>query len=565
MNSIDEQPNITRPSEINRDFHFLAYPAHLLMWSSDHQGLCTFVSPSWLTFTGRVRTAELGKGWLDRVHPDDCPLLERELNLAITNRQPFRLMFRYLRKDGIYRWLVTQGHVHTTLQDEFLGHQSHCFDITQYQDSEAEFDRSLQDIFPLLKKTRLIAVVLDTEGRVQFSNGALGHLLKLSGSQLFNSQLFKQHLAPDDADLLAQLYHGGNQSNHFPTEFQSQLLTNDKETRYISWHSIIWRDYSGQLKGTLLIGDDITKLREEEAQISIYAKAIEATDHAIVVTDATGVIISVNSAFIHLTGYSREEALGNNPRILQSGHHTEAFYRQFWETLTNTGHWHGDIWDRRKDGHVYPKYMSVSAIKNSNGELTNFMGIFYDNSERVNIEERLERLAHYDSLTGLPNRSLLIDRLEQSMERALRQKNKAALLFLDLDGFKAINDQHGHLTGDQILKAAAERMKSCVRSVDTVSRLGGDEFVILIPDVNEPDTIATVAKKILSALAPPHTFSSYSVNCSASIGVSLFPEDGQTVNELLERADLAMYRAKRNGRGNYEFYHQIDSTVDPKK
>jgi diguanylate cyclase (GGDEF)-like protein/PAS domain S-box-containing protein len=417
-------------------------------------------------------------------------------------------------------------------------------------------ERSIQDVFPLLQQTRLIAVILDAQGRVQFSNGSLCRLLKCGGRTLLNCNLFEQHLAGNDRDLLNTLYPGGQQNTNYPTQFQSELLSTDNISCHVSWHSVIWRDYAGRAKGAMLIGDDLTKLIHEEKQTSIYIKAFEATDNAIIVTEVDGTIISANQAFTDLTGYSREEVLGKNPRILQSGQHDQAFYKQMWDTLLNTGHWRGDLWDRRKDGVIYPKFMAISAIKSSAGELTNFVGIFYDNSERKTVEERLEHLAHYDSLTGLPNRSLLLDRLEQGIERAKRLNTKVAMLFLDLDHFKLINDVHGHGAGDELLKTAAHRMKICVRGIDTVARLGGDEFVVLVPDSSGIEDTRTIACKLLEALSPPYEIEGHAVICTPSIGISIYPDDGMTAQKLLKHADEAMYQAKQAGRANFRFYNE---------
>jgi diguanylate cyclase (GGDEF)-like protein/PAS domain S-box-containing protein len=547
-----------RFSGVSENFHYLAYPANLLVWVSDAKGLCTYVSPSWTTFTGRKLADELGNGWLDRVHVDDREALILGLDNGCRSKagkqQPFRLMFRYLREDGMYRWLMSQGMPHSTPNNEFVGYLSLCFDVTPYQEGEAEMERSIQEVFPLLKQTRLIAVILDVHGRVQFSNGGMCRLLKRSGSTLLDCNLFEHYLAACNRDLLESLYPGGTQCTNFPAQFQSELLTSENKSCHVSWHAVIWRDFAGRAKGAMLIGDDVTNLLHEEEQTSLYVKAFEATDHAIIVTDIVGTIISVNRAFTNLTGYSRDEAVGNNPRILQSGRHDQAFYKQLWETLLATGHWHGDVWDRRKDGSIYPKYLSISAIKNPAGELTNFVGIFYDNSERKAVEDRLEYLAHYDSLTGLPNRSLLLDRLEQAIERAIRIGSKVALLYLDLDHFKLVNDTHGHSAGDELLKAVAQRMRTCVRAVDTIARLGGDEFVVLVPDASGSDDARIIAQKLLEVLNPPYAIEGHSAISTPSIGISIYPDDGGSAQDLMKHADTAMYQAKQGGHGSFRFF-----------
>lgn len=555
MNDGSAQPKPTRSPGADNSFHYLAYPSNLLVWMGDAQGTCSFVSPSWSTFTGRARAKELGNGWLDHVHPDDRKHFPHGLQGSRADQQPFRQLFRYLRDDGSYRWLMGQGMPHSTPDNTFSGHLCLCFDVTPYQEGEAEMEHAFQNVIPLLQQTRLMAVVLDVHGHVQFSNGGLCRLLHCHGPELMNCNLFQRRCAAGDQHLFERLYPGGTQCTRFPGEFQSELLTAENESRHVSWHSVVWRDHLGRTKGALLIGEDVTALRHEEEVTSLYVKAFEATEHAIVVTDALGRILSVNHAFTTLTGYSREEALGNNPSMLQSGRHDHAFYKQLWATVLTTGHWHGDVWDRRKDGGIYPKFLSISAIKNANKKLTHFIGIFFDNSERKTVEERLDHLAHYDALTGLPNRSLLLDRLEQAMERAIRLGTKVALLYLDLDHFKMVNDSLGHSAGDELLRAVAQRTKTCVRAVDTVARLGGDEFVVLVPDLPETQDIHTVARKLLEVLTPPYDIGGHSVASTPSIGISLYPDDGSHIDDLMKNADTAMYQAKQSGRGNFKFFH----------
>ncbi len=558
MNDMGKFPKQPCPVTGDENFHFLAYPAHVLVFLLDADNRCEFVSPSLTTFTGRDAAREMGDGWLEHLHPDDRMVFMQGLEQARHSLQPTRQLFRYRRQDGVYRWFVNQGMARTAPAGGFAGQVGLCFDVTAYQDGEAEAEQSAQHMIALLKQTRLIAVVLDTQGRVQFSNGGLCRLLNAGGVELMDCHLFEQHLADRNRDLLATLYPGGTQNPHFPTEFESELRTRSNESRYVSWHTIVLRDMSGRIKSTILIGDDVTELRLTEAQLSLSAKIFEATDHAMLVTDLDGTIVAINNAFTLLTGYSEAEALGQNPSLLQSGRHDEAFYGQLWEKLLATGHWHGDIWDRRKDGSIYPKYLSISVIKDDAGKPTNYAGLFYDISERKTVEERLDHLAHYDTLTGIPNRCLLLDRLEQEAERATRQQTKLGLLYLDLDHFKLVNDTLGHSAGDELLKEIAQRLKACVRAVDTVARLGGDEFVVLIPDIKENDDLARVSTKILNALMAPCKIEGRSLVTSPSIGISIYPDDCSDIHDLLKHADTAMYRVKQNGRGFYKFFGSLD-------
>lgn len=554
MSEAGRVPQQARPTVGDEHFHFLAYPAHVLVFLLGPANHCEFVSPSLTAFTGRDAAQELGVGWLEHLHPDDRAVFLHGLEVAQQTSQPTRQLFRYRRKDGAYRWFLNQGMPRMATGGGYAGQVGLCFDVTAYQDGEAEAEQSAQHMIALLQQTRLIAVVLDTQGRVQFSNGGLCRLLDYGGVELMDCRLFDQHLADSNRDLLATLYPGGTQSLHFPTEFESELYTRAKELRYVSWHTILLRDIAGKTKSTILIGDDVTELRLTEQQLSLSAKIFEATHHAMLVTDLGGTIVAVNNAFTMLTGYSEAEAVGSNPSLLQSGRHDQAFYRQLWEQLVATGHWHGDIWDRRKDGSIYPKYLSISVIKDDGGRPTHYAGLFYDISERKTVEERLNHLAHYDALTGIPNRSLLLDRLEQEAERSARQQTKLGLLYLDLDHFKQINDTLGHSAGDELLKEVALRLKTCVRAVDTVARLGGDEFVVLIADVKEREDLARVSMKILNALRVPCAIEGRSVETCPSIGISMYPDDCRDVHDLLRHADAAMYRVKQNGRGFYGFF-----------
>lgn len=547
--------------DVDENFHFLAYPSHILVWSCGADGQCDFVSPSWLAFTGRDGRCEMGKGWQDRVHPDDLPVLARAIEDARNERQPFRLLYRYLRADGAWRWFVNQSMVRTTHDGAFSGYIGQCFDVTAYQDGEAELEHSTQRMISLLQQTRLIAVVLDLEGRVLFSNGSLCRLLQAGGTELMNCRLFERYLAPNGRGLLDKLYPGATSQAQFAAEFESELLTGKGETRFVLWHAIVLHEYSGKVRCTILIGDDLTEAHRAEEKLKLTASVFESTNQAVVVTDAEANIIAVNQAFTDLTGYSRAEAVGQNPRVLKSGRHDPAFYEQMWETIRETGHWRGDVWDRRSDGSIYPKFLSISAIRNERGEITNYAGIFYEISERKAVEERLDFLAHYDTLTGLPNRCLLLDRLKLSVERAIREGTKVGLLYLDLDHFKEINDTFGHAVGDALLKAAAERMQTCIRGADTVARLGGDEFVVLLPDIKKLSAAAQVAGKIQAALAPPYEIEGKSMPAVASIGISIFPDDHDDVEALLKQADTAMYEVKQNGRGNFKFFHELENAT----
>ena len=303
-----------------------------------------------------------------------------------------------------------------------------------------------------------------------------------------------------------------------------------------------------------MMGTDITQWRLVGNQMRLTAQICENLSEAMVITDHENRILSVNQSFTVLTGYSREEALGNNPRILQSGRHDARFYKSMWQGIVKEGHWRGDIWDRRKDGTYYPKFLAITAVRDAAGTITNFSAIFYDVSERKQLEEKLENLAHYDTLTGLPNRMLLQDRLEQVIALSERHSQHFALLFIDLDGFKPVNDRFGHAFGDELLKRVSLRLNKAVRGMDTVARLGGDEFVVILTDIGSSENAVHVAENIVADLSEPYEIAGESVAISASIGVSIYPKDEMLAQDLLRVADEAMYQAKREGKRRVVFY-----------
>ncbi|MCX7628563.1 MAG: EAL domain-containing protein [Methylophilaceae bacterium] len=293
--------------------------------------------------------------------------------------------------------------------------------------------------------------------------------------------------------------------------------------------------------------------REAEAKLILAARVFENSKEGILITDAGCNIISVNRAFTEISGYTEAEVLGRNPRILASGRHDKAFYREMWESIESVGSWQGEIWNRRKNGQEYIEWLVISCVRDDAGRVINYLGIFNDITERKLSEDYIRQLAHYDALTGLPNRMLMRDRLEHAIVMAQRSGDKVALLFLDLDRFKQINDTLGHGVGDALLKAAADRLLNCVREQDTVSRQGGDEFIAMLPGTDVAGA-EKVAGKILKEIVRPFEIGGHVLRISSSIGICVYPEHAQDIEALVKNADLAMYDAKAKGRNNYRVY-----------
>lgn len=316
--------------------------------------------------------------------------------------------------------------------------------------------------------------------------------------------------------------------------------------------SIIWN-------GILV---DISEQKKMEKRLRQALIAFENTTEGVMVTDAHCRIVDVNRAFSNITGYSRKEALEATPRLLRSERHDNAFFQTMWASIKENGNWRGEIWNRRKSGDVYPQWLSISVAQDTEGRISNYVGVFADISRIKESEQRLVHLAHHDALTGLPNRLLFNDRLEHALQRERRLGRAIGLLFLDLDRFKNINDSLGHAVGDELLKQVAERLLNSVRAEDTVARLGGDEFTVILEGLQNATEASRVAEKILQRFAQPFNLRGNDFFVTSSIGISLFPRDGKNVESLVKHADAAMYRAKEYGRNTVcQYTPELTSSV----
>lgn len=289
-----------------------------------------------------------------------------------------------------------------------------------------------------------------------------------------------------------------------------------------------------------------------EPQVAV--RAFEATSHAMMITDAAGTIRAVNHAFTAATGWTADEAIGRTPRILASGRQDADFYEAMWSALLSEGHWQGELWNRRKSGELYPECLTIDALRAQDGRISHFVAVFSDIDERRAREARLSHLAYHDELTGLPNRTLFLDRLDRTVALARRRGGRIALALVDLDGFKAVNERFGHQAGDLLLKSVAERVKACLRECDTVARFGGDEFAVVLPAVDGAKGAREAAARIRAALARPVYLAGDEIALGASMGLGLFPVDGVAANDLVKAAELALYAVKRRGKGGVAFY-----------
>jgi diguanylate cyclase (GGDEF)-like protein/PAS domain S-box-containing protein len=313
-------------------------------------------------------------------------------------------------------------------------------------------------------------------------------------------------------------------------------------------------DEHGKVVGIFGISRDITEQRRTEASLQLAASVFTHAREGILITDADGVIVDVNATFTRITGYRRDEVIGRNPRLLKSGRQTPECYAAMWQALLGQGYWCGEVWNRRQSGEVYAELLTISAVRDGAGVTQNYVALFTDITQIKEHQSQLEQIAHYDALTGLPNRVLLGDRLRQAIAHSQRRGQALAVVYLDLDGFKAVNDNHGHEVGDELLIVLGQRMKGALRDGDTLARIGGDEFVAVLVDLERAEDCEPVLARLLQAAADPVVAGAALLHVTASIGVTLYPQDGVDADQLLRHADQAMYQAKQGGKNRYRLF-----------
>lgn len=540
----------------NAHFQIATRPSRVLFWSADALGSCEIVSTNWTACTGQAFQNALGLGWLDAVHDEDRAMVAEALRTAIEGRQGLHLHYRLRRADGSARRVLHVAAVRILPSGQFSGLVGTVTDESDTEAGENSLQDSEEQVFQFLEGVGLAAIAIDVEGRLVHINHVMAAQIGGATENLLGCDWISRYVCSEDRPHVAGLVSGNTLLSALPHELEYQVET-ARGQRLFRWRLTPIRDPAGLPHSIVMMGSDITEWRRMGDRLRLSAEVFDSSNEAMLVTDRQNNIISVNAAFTRVTGYAAEEAIGRNPRILSSGRHDQAFYKAMWKSIIEDGYWRGDIWDRRKDGSCYPKFLSITAIRGEGGEIVKYSAVFYDVSERKEMEAQLETLAHYDSLTGLPNRMLLHDRLEQTIATAERQRQHFALLFIDLDGFKPVNDRHGHAIGDEVLKQVGQRLNMLIRGMDTAARFGGDEFVVILTDIRSRENTERVAEKIIDELSKPYPVAGMDLSISASIGASLYPNDRQAAPDLLRTADEAMYQAKRDGKRRVMFYGGI--------
>ena len=419
---------------------------------------------------------------------------------------------------------------------------------SEFERKNLELMQLTTDYNNLLSSTDIGTIFLDRNMRIRNFNAAISTSFNLLPQDIGHPiDRIAFRLSNDDETLsdIQKVLDGGAQ-------IERELFSADG--KWLLKRVMPFKTETGQVEGTVITFTDITHIKEVLDQKLILTKVFEHSLEGLLVTNADNEIIAVNCSFSRLTGYSQEEVVGQNPKILKTGREPKEFYTAMWDSLLTNNCWEGEIWNKRKDGSYFPKWLSIAVIRNKEGEIVNFIGGFYDISERKQAEKKIEHMAHHDSLTNLPNRISLNERFSQALQQAKRAGHHLAVMFLDLDRFKNINDSLGHHVGDMLLFEVAARLKDSVRNSDIVARLGGDEFVVVLPEIQSGIASVHFVDKILHTLSQPYTINGRQLRNSVSIGISIFPHDGETVEELMKNADTAMYHAKSQGRNDYQFF-----------
>jgi diguanylate cyclase (GGDEF)-like protein/PAS domain S-box-containing protein len=426
-------------------------------------------------------------------------------------------------------------------------------DITERRKSEEDLRRSEQRFRQLAESIEQVFWMATPDLRsITYVSPAFERITGRSSEEFIADwRIWLDSVPPEDRDILARAHAGLAAGKPYDIEYRFRHV--DGREIWVNDRGYPLRDSAGTIVHATGVAADITSRKHAEQQLRLSAQAFESIADGIIVTDAARRIVSVNKSYCSITGYEAADLIGRTPRIFQSGRHDAAFYEEMWNSILAHGHWRGELWSRRRNGEVFPEMLSIGAVKDRTGTTTHYVGVSTDISEVKRYEAQLEHQARHDALTGLPNRFLFEDRFTTAVTRSHRNGTRTAVLFIDLDKFKDVNDSLGHAAGDVLLGEWTRRLSGIMRKSDTVARFGGDEFAVLLESINHAGA-ETIARKVLDAMAMPFHISGHDLFVSASIGISVYPDDGEDTATLLKNADTALYQAKMDGRNDFRFF-----------
>ncbi|MBN2823771.1 MAG: EAL domain-containing protein [Campylobacterales bacterium] len=551
--------NITQQQSLEQsraEFTKIAEVSSDWVWEVDEQGVFTYVSAKVKDFLGYEPDEILGKTPFDLMPPDEAARVKEAFLEYLHECRPFRdLENTNLHKDGSRVILSTSGFPIFDKDGSFMGYRGSDRDVTQLKNLIANLQKSEYN----LKQAQRVAGIghweLDLVNNTLFWSDEVYRIFGVE-PQSFEAtyEAFLRFIPLEDHEMVNSAYSESVQ-NGSSYHITHKIITQQKELKYVEERCEHIVDRDGKVIRSIGTVHDITEKVNKDKQIYLASNVFEYSTDAIVITNAKNEIITVNKTFTQLTGYSPDEAIGKNPRLLSSGWGDEKFYKKMWSDIINKGLWQGEVWDRRKDGTLYIVEQSIIAVRNTSGKVDNYIAISHDITSSKNQQEQIKKLAFYDFLTKLPNRKFFKEKVENYIKSSRYSHTAFALLFLDLDNFKWVNDTLGHKVGDKVLLHVAKDIQSILNEDCTVGRLGGDEFVVVVP-YSDILSVSRTAQKIIDLMQEPITIDNHTVNVGWSIGISLYPDNADNYDDLLKHADMAMYVAKGNGKNNYQYFNE---------
>ena len=490
--------------------------------------------------------------WANLICPEDRKRQRRSVTQAILNCQSYEIEYRILDASGTERWVMENGQPAQAGEDGKAPWVDGIIsDISQRKHNEMRIEALLAEQSAILDNV-MFGVMFVRNRTIVTVNRRCEELFGYAPGEMTGASTAL--VFPSAFDFEAA---GARQ---YPTLAAGDYFSEERHYRRRDG-TLFWCMVSGYAldrnrpnEGSIWVYADVTARKEAEEKLRLSATVLEHIADGVMVIDTAGKIVAVNPAFTQITGYSEQEALGQDRTLMRSGRHDDAFYRAQWEELERTGFWRGEIWNMRKSGELYLEWLTVSAVRDTRGQTTHYVGVSSDITLVKEAQEKLDHLAHHDPLTALPNRLLFHDRLHHALQRATREHEKLALLFIDLDRFKNVNDTLGHHIGDELLKQVAHSLQDKLREGDTLARLGGDEFIVLLENVEGEYGASLVAEKLVTMFEQPFMVAGHELFVTCSVGISLFPADATDLNMLIRNADVAMYQAKARGRNGFSFY-----------